>query len=126
MAYTPHTWQCEELVTPEKLNHIEQGIADCCGGGGQLISTVLSEAPAQDCPDGSYLTFDKTWQEMYDAIDAGIPVFIKMTDNLGISFGLVTSITFGEHNLSISTAIVPYVITFETPTSDTGLMCPLA
>lgn len=34
MAYTPNEWQCGDVVTAEKLNHMEQGIADASGGTG--------------------------------------------------------------------------------------------
>ena len=34
MAYDKHTWTCDEPITVERLNHIEDGIEDCCGGGG--------------------------------------------------------------------------------------------
>lgn len=34
MAYEPKTWVCGETITADGLNHIEQGIAECCGGGG--------------------------------------------------------------------------------------------
>ena len=36
MAYTPHTWQCGELVTDDDMNRIEEGIQealDCCNNG---------------------------------------------------------------------------------------------
>ena len=32
MAYTPKTWVCGETITAEDLNHLENGLADCCGG----------------------------------------------------------------------------------------------
>lgn len=124
MAYTPHTWECEELVTPEKLNHIEQGIAECCGGGGgNLVVTVLSQTTSQACASGTDFTFDHTWQEMYDAIDAGTPVFIKEVDEHGISFGLVDYISGIEDECSIATIKYPNVIMFNTPTSNVGTMC---
>lgn len=39
MAYEKQTWACGDIVTAEKLNHMEDGIAEaneCCeqGGGG--------------------------------------------------------------------------------------------
>lgn len=32
MSYQKHTWQCGEAITTEKLNHMEDGIADSGGG----------------------------------------------------------------------------------------------
>ena len=33
MAYTPKTWACDETITADGLNHIEQGIAEASSGG---------------------------------------------------------------------------------------------
>ena len=33
MSYTPNTWATGDIVTSEKLNHMEQGIASGGGGG---------------------------------------------------------------------------------------------
>lgn len=32
MAYTKQTWECGDTITAEKLNHMEDGIADASGG----------------------------------------------------------------------------------------------
>ena len=34
MSYTPNEWKKGDVVTSEKLNHMEQGIAESGGGGG--------------------------------------------------------------------------------------------
>ena len=34
MAYEKQTWQCGDVISAEKLNHMEDGIAECCEGGG--------------------------------------------------------------------------------------------
>lgn len=64
MSYEPHTWVAGETVTPSKLNHIEQGIAN--GGGGVLFVTDN---------DG---TLSHTWQEVADAIENNQMVFLKI------------------------------------------------
>lgn len=33
MAYEKHTWECGEEITAQKLNHMEEGIANAGGGG---------------------------------------------------------------------------------------------
>lgn len=66
MSYEPHTWVAGETVTPSKLNNIEQGIANNSG-----VMIVNDN-------DG---TLDATWQEIYDAMEAGIPVFIKEVES---------------------------------------------
>ena len=37
MAYTPHTWQANELVTPEKLNAIEIGLGNTVSNSGNSV-----------------------------------------------------------------------------------------
>ena len=37
MAYTPHTWQANELVTPEKLNAIEIGLGNTISNSGDSV-----------------------------------------------------------------------------------------
>lgn len=64
MSYEPHQWVAGETVTPSKLNHIEQGIAN--GGGGVLFVT-----------DDGNGTLSHTWQEVADAIENNQMVFLK-------------------------------------------------
>ena len=40
MAYEKQTWQCGEVVTADKLNHMEDGIEQASQGGGGDASTV--------------------------------------------------------------------------------------
>lgn len=56
MAYTKNTWTDGDIVTSEKLNHMEDGIANA--GGIMVINDT----------DG---TLDKTWQEIHDAMAQG-------------------------------------------------------
>lgn len=62
MAYTPTNWQTGDTITAEKLNKMEQGIAST--GGAVQVGYTFSTA------DGT-LTFDKTWQELYNSMAAG-------------------------------------------------------
>ncbi len=68
MAYTRHTWVDNETISKEKLNNIEDGIQEAAQGSGGIIV------------HGSYIggnyTLDKTIQELYDATQAGIPVYL--------------------------------------------------
>jgi len=40
MAYEKQTWQCGEAITADKLNHMEDGIANSGGGGAVYRMTV--------------------------------------------------------------------------------------
>jgi len=53
MSYTKNTWNTGDIVTSEKLNHIEDGIAN-----NENVMVI-------NYSDG---TLDKTWQEIYDAM----------------------------------------------------------
>ena len=57
MSYDKQTWTTGEVITANKLNHMEDGIA--AGGGSVLVVGYTA--------DGETLTLDKTWQEIYDA-----------------------------------------------------------
>ena len=68
MSYTPTTWTTGDTITASALNKIENGIA---GAGSALICTS-----SYDDNEGNYV-LDKTVQEIYDALLAGTPVYIK-------------------------------------------------
>ena len=59
-SYTPTTWATGDIITAEKLNKIEQGIANA-GSGNWLVVNAISDS------NNDTTTLDKTWQEIYDA-----------------------------------------------------------
>lgn len=61
MSYTPNVWANGDVVTSEKLNAMEQGIAAASGGGGGGGALVVYK----DADTGA---LDKTWQEIHDAV----------------------------------------------------------
>lgn len=66
MTYIKQTWATGDVITAEKLNHMEDGIA-----GGTLVIGGFSF-------DGDNVTgtADKTWQEIDDAMEAGVRCII--------------------------------------------------
>ena len=68
MSYTPTTWATGDTITATKLNKMEQGIA---GAGSALFCNSSFSQTV-----GDYV-LDKTVQEIYDALLAGTPVYIK-------------------------------------------------
>ena len=58
MSYDKQTWQTGDVITANKLNHIEDGIAGAGGGGVLVVSYTV---------DGGTATLNHTWQEIYDA-----------------------------------------------------------
>lgn len=63
MAYEPTSWSTGDIVTAEKLNKLENGIASS-GGEIFIVNTLLDE-------ETGGMILDKTWQEIKDAFDSG-------------------------------------------------------
>lgn len=64
MAYEKQTWVTGEVITKEKLNHMEDGIAD--SGGGAFIANLNTETQS----------LDKTWNEIKAAFTNGQPSYV--------------------------------------------------
>lgn len=62
MSYEKQTWQTGDVITANKLNHMEDGIAD--GGGGGVFVIEISDT-------GGLYTLSKTWKEINDAFTSG-------------------------------------------------------
>ena len=58
MAYTKQTWNNGDIITADKLNHIEDGIAEGGSGGGGVFVVHRTNNNI----------LDKTWQEIDTAI----------------------------------------------------------
>ena len=68
MSYTPTSWSTGDTITAAAMNKIENGIANA---GGVLICNT-----SYDGNEDVYV-LDKTVQEIYDALLAGTPAYIK-------------------------------------------------
>lgn len=68
MSYTPTTWTTGDTITATKLNKMEQGIA---GAGGALICNTTYNN------NNAAYTLDTTAGDIYDALLAGKPVYIR-------------------------------------------------
>lgn len=65
MPYTPTEWKTGDIVSSERMNKIENELANSSGGGGVFIVTSDSE-----------YRLDKTYQEIYNALIGGKNVLI--------------------------------------------------
>ena len=76
MAYEMHEWVCNEPITADKLNHMEQGIVEAqndeSSGGDVLVVQVDQEATTAE-----KTVYDKTWQEVYDALNSNRRVVMR-------------------------------------------------
>ena len=81
MAYTKNTWVTGDIVTSEKLNHMEDGIEN---GNSALICRLESGS--------SYL--DKTFGEIFDAYTSGkmVVLYVKSgtDEHAGIYYSALT------------------------------------
>lgn len=78
MSYDKQNWQTGDVITANKLNHIEDGIAGAGGGGVLVINAYYDEQTDK-------ATLDKTWQEIHDAT---VPIMVQ-ENPLGKMFAYV-------------------------------------
>lgn len=69
MNYEKQTWERGETISADKLNHIEEGIAN---SGGTFLIQPTGEATEDDTY--VYHWYDKTWKEADDALASGMYV----------------------------------------------------
>lgn len=61
MSYTPTNWKAGDIITSERLNKLENGVAGA-GGGGVLVVNFVE--------DGETMRLDKTAGELWAAIES--------------------------------------------------------
>ncbi len=74
MAYEMHEWVCNEPITADKLNHMEQGIVEAQND--ESSSDVLIIRQDEEASTSSRTVYDKTWQEVFDALKVGTRVVL--------------------------------------------------
>ena len=95
MSYTKTTWSDGDVITAEKLNNIESGVESASTSGSILIVHKSGGI------------FDKTWQEICDAINNMTPVYIYSTyeygDEFGYSLDLIYTVYFENDKYRVDT-----------------------
>ena len=71
MSYDKQNWVTGEVITADKLNHIEEGIENAGGGAGALFVTLT------EGENNSY-TADKTIAEIAEALNNGTMCYAKV------------------------------------------------
>ena len=102
MSYTPTEWKTGDIVTSQKLNKLENGLAAVGYGTFKVtIASTIDEPPK--------LTMNKTWQEIKNAFDAGLVVIGDMvTTGEGLEDHLILYMLSLSHNASDETQ--PYTV----------------
>lgn len=71
MAYDKHTWTCDEPITVERLNHIEDGIANAgggeCGFECEETVTLLTEETVTTTAQGEMIVSDLSYSQFINA-----------------------------------------------------------
>lgn len=67
MAYTPTVWETGDVITAEKLNKAEEGIADAC----------VYMIPIDYDPETSEPYLQASFDDIYTAVSAGRLVLLK-------------------------------------------------
>ena len=70
MSYEPTNWKTGDVVTSAKLNKLENGVADA--GGVLAVHSVYEDENR---------VLDKTWNEIYIALNAGC--YVSIVDDGG-------------------------------------------
>jgi len=125
MAYTKQNWECGDLITADKMNHIEDGIEEASSGGGALVVTMTPRnATAEECSDGGHVyEFSHSWQQMHDVIATGGQVWLRiLTESVdAYEAVLVCSSRSGAYRIVTRTNPGEYV--FTSPTSTKSVVC---
>lgn len=129
MSYIPTEWKTGDIVTAEKLNKLEEGVASGGGGGGGLpevdstdngkVLTVIDGAWAAGSggsgggllvnltwnEDNTSATLDKNFNEIKAAIHEGImPIFAMLYEEEGVddSFYVLVGLSSFENEYDVA------------------------
>lgn len=91
MSYTPTEWKSGDIVTSEKLNKLETGVAGASGASSGPI--IVTAAPDQMM---AAMVLDKTWQEISDAGCGFIILDLGAEGGAGVTIMPITAITDGN------------------------------
>ena len=78
MAYEKQTWTRGDVITAEKLNHMEDGIASGGGGGGGAEFVVKGIIDWDEEVGSDVVTFDKSYNEVLAAWNDEMPITFFM------------------------------------------------
>ena len=100
MAYTKQTWVTGDIISAEKLNHMEDGIA------GALTALRLTETVS-----GTTHTLDYTWKQIHDFMSAGGIVYMTYEGEYEDG-GITDYYVFYSTNISCSDSVSSNVHTY--------------
>ena len=91
MSYDPTNWKAGDVISSQKLNKLEQGVADAGGGGGALVVHIQKEVISED---ETHYTADKTAGEIKAALESGQGVVIPFVTETPV--GTMYSVSYNN------------------------------
>ena len=87
--YVAREWSGGDIVTAANLNNIEQGIAEASQGGGGTLRVNVDRVDTTS----SVTYYDRTWQEVYDALERGdyVSFFRELNNGNGYNLRIITA-----------------------------------
>jgi len=90
MSYTKTTWQDGDVISADRLNNMENGIANAAPM--VIVNGTMNS---------NGIVLDKTWQEIYDIVNNKIPVYIcynynHSDDDYGVIMEKVTVVSYSN------------------------------
>lgn len=104
MSYTPTVWKTGDIVSSQRLNKLEEGVE---GAYEVMVINTVTEDPAQSAKNllrasgRGDLFLDKTWQQIFDAMNAGRLCVIKDGNETVVVLNLVTSAGVSDEGYKI-------------------------
>lgn len=91
MAYEPTIWETGDVITADKLNKIEQGLA---------AAETLVDHPIVVLHADAEGALDRTWQDIADLIDDGKAVFVDLHAlvDVGLVGQVIDASTYSDAN----------------------------
>lgn len=91
MSYTPTNWKTGDIVTSEKLNKLENGVADA-GGSGWLVVGVTDDGTASICnKTAGEILSASPFVLFYESIEGNGAVEFLSVFTSGIGYTFVTT-----------------------------------
>lgn len=102
MSYEKQTWATGDIVTADKLNHMEDGISAVGGGyDAEFHVTIVDDAPV--------ITTDATYSEFVQKLTDGFPkvrCVLKINDSVNIQELSITNIILGNGEININAHLI--------------------
>lgn len=111
MSYVQQTWETGDIITAEKLNHIESGIGGESGGGSSYkVNPTLGQEDPQT--HKVIITLDKTYAEILAMAQTGYVFMLLTSENTPDAFGIEEGVIQYEPLYSLQYSDSVYSVNF--------------